>query len=155
MEPTWIVAANAGRARFFSRARATDTPEEINDMVNTAARLRTGELETDRLGQRSASKRRHSVGAPTQPSGYEPDQSPAEHQTEIFARDVAGFLLKGHQQGRFRQLVLVASPEFLGILRGELDPQLKPVVTLEINKDYTQSSASELHERLRAHEARG
>ena len=154
MEPTWIVAANAGRARFFSRTRATDTPEEINDMVNTAARLRTGELETDRMGQRSASKSRHSVGAPTQPSGYEPDQSPAQHLTEIFARDVADFLLKGHQQGRFRQLFLIASPEFLGVLRSELDPQLKSAVTLEINRDYTQSSASELHERLRTHEAK-
>ena len=89
MDPICILTANAGRARFFLQQRRSANPEEINDMVNGAARLRTSEMETDSLGQRSASKSRHSVGAPTPPSGYEPNQSPAEHQTEIFARNIA------------------------------------------------------------------
>src|SRR4051795_10838161 len=131
MQATWIVAANAGRARFFSQANAADPFEEIHDMVNTPARLRTGETETDALGQRAASKSRHSVGAPTQPSGYEPNQSPAEHQTENFARDVAHYIAKAHQDGRFRQLVLAASPEFLGVLRKSLNPKLHATVSAE------------------------
>ena len=150
MDVTCIVTANAGRARFFSQARRAARPEEINDMVNSAARLRTTETETDALGQRAASKSRHSVGAPTQPSGYQPHQSPAEHQTEIFARSIADYLLQAHQEGRFTQLVLAASPEFLGVLRKLLDPKVLAAVTLEINKDYTQLTPDKLREQIEA-----
>jgi protein required for attachment to host cells len=151
MDVTWIVAANAGRARFFSQTRARERPEEINDMVNTASRLRNSDIESDAQGQRAASKSRHSVGAPTQPSGYEPNQSPTEHQTELFARGVAASLLDAQQQGRYQRLVLVASPEFLGTLRKLLDRNVAAAVTLEINKDYSQLNPDELGEQLRVH----
>jgi protein required for attachment to host cells len=150
MNATWIVSANAGRARIFSHERADERLTEINDMVNTAARLRTSDTETDDLGQRAASKSRHNVGAPTQPSGYQPNQTPVEHQTENFARDVGNFLLKAYQGGRFQHLVVTASPEFLGELRAQLDPQLEAAVSTEINKDYTQLRADELLERVNA-----
>lgn len=150
MDATCILAANAGRARFFLRQRANARPEEINDMVNAQARLRTAETETDSLGQRAASKSIHSVGQPTQPSGYQPNQSPAEHQTELFARDVAEELLRLQSQGRFGKLILIASPEFLGVLRKLLDPKLLAAVSLEINKDYTQANADKLAEHIEA-----
>jgi protein required for attachment to host cells len=151
MDATCIVAANAGRARFFLRERPNVRLEEINDMVNTPARLRTAETETDSLGQRAASKSIHSVGQPTQPSGYQPNQTPAEHQTELFARSVADELLQMQQQGRFDKLVLIASPEFLGVLRKLLDPKLLAAISLEINKDYTQSRPDKLGQHIEAH----
>lgn len=120
-------------------------------MVNTASRLRNSDIETDAQGQRAASKSRHSVGAPTQPSGYEPNQTPTEHQAELFARSVAAYLLEGQQQGRYQRLVLAASPEFLGMLRKLLDAKVAAAVTLELNKDYTQLSADELGEQLLSH----
>ena len=154
MDATWIVSANAGRARVFSQANSDAPLVEIKDMVNAGARLRTAETETDRIGQHAASKSRHSVGAPTQPSGYEPNQTPNQHQAELFARNVAAFLLQGHQEGRFQQLSLFVSPEFLGVLRKLLDPQLESAVSLEINKDYTQFSAKQLREQIQTHETK-
>lgn len=151
MQATWIVTANAGRARFFSHLGALRKLSEIGDMVNTAARLRTQETESDALGQIAASKSRHNVGAPTQPSGYEPPQLPVDHQTEIFARSVAAYLLQSQQQGRFEHLVLVASPEFLGVLRKQLAPGIAQRVKLEIDKDYTQFDAQELRTRIEAY----
>ena len=151
MNATWIVSANAGRARFFSQARPVDALEEVGDMVSPTAREREGEIETDQLGQLSASNSRHSVGQPTQPSGYQPHQTPAQHQAELFARDVAGFLKQAQNERRFSRLCLVASPEFLGVLRKQLDNSLGAAVSLEINKDYTQASAPELRERIAAH----
>jgi protein required for attachment to host cells len=154
MDDVWIVTANAGRARIFSQESAGDRPAEINDMANTAVRLRTVETETDDLGQRSAGKSRHSVGAATPSSGYEPNQTPAEHQTENFARDVAAFLLKAHQDGRFRHLILAAAPEFLGVLRKLLDTKVSGAVSVTINKDYTQLKADELRQRIDAQAAK-
>jgi protein required for attachment to host cells len=150
MDANWIVAANAGRARFFSLAQPNGRIEEINDMVNTAARLRDNEIETDTLGQRAAADSRHNVGlGPTTSSDYQPHQTPQQHEAELFARDVAKFLLKAHHEGRFSHLSVVASPEFLGVLRRQLDPQLASKIDAEINKDFTHASGEELRERIR------
>ncbi|HEY0847259.1 MAG TPA: host attachment protein [Noviherbaspirillum sp.] len=149
MQATWIVSANASRARFFSQEHSTDPLEEINDMVNEAVRLRDIETESDRFGPTAATKSKHNVGAATPNKLYEPAQTPDAHQAELFARDIASYLLKGYQEGRFQRLSLVVSPQFLGMLRKLLDPQLESVVSLEINKDYTQFSAQELLEHVK------
>ena len=154
MNRTWIVAANAGRARFFSQQNAAAGLEEVSDMANTAARLDMRDLASDEMGQRAASKSRHGVGQPTQPSGYQPHQTPAQHQTELFARDVAGFLREAQKDGKFADLFLVASPEFLGELRRQLDEHLQSAVRLQIDKDYTHFNGAELKSRIEAHRAR-
>lgn len=155
MDATWIVSANASRARFFSQAARTEPLEEIEAMVNAGARLRTSESESDKLSPVASGRSSQHNGAANAPgSAYQPQQTPAEHQTELFARNIAGFLLQGQQQGRFRQLCLVASPEFLGVLRKLLDPQLASLVSLEINKDYTHSSAEQLREQIKGHQAK-
>ena len=155
MDANWIVTANAGRARIFAQADAGAPLAEIEGLVNEAARLRTAETESDELGRRSSSTGRPGAGTPSQSSGYEPHRTPAEHQTELFARDVAASLLRSHQQGRFRALVLAASPEFLGVLRKAIDPTLAKAVHLEIDKDYTQSSGTQLRDQVAAHRLKG
>lgn len=149
MNATWIVSANAGRARFFAQNSLTAPLEEVDDLINNAVRLRTSETESDDLGLRSASDSPHSVGAPRPQSGYEPPQTPTEHQAELFAREVAGYLLKAYQDRKFRQLCLAVSPEFLGTLRKFLDPKIASAVQFEVNKDYTQFSPQQLKEQLR------
>ena len=152
MDANWIVAANSGRARFFALDRPDGRMQEINDMVNTAARQDDAEIETDTLGQRAASASRNNVGiGPTTSSTYQPHQTPKQHEAELFARDVADYLRNAHNAGRFEHLCLVAAPEFLGLLRREMDPQLMKRVDAEINKDYTGSSGEELREHIRAH----
>ena len=154
MDTTWIVVANAGRARFFQQEKQNRLVE-VNDMVNPKARLRNSELAHDQTDPHSASNSRSDTGAPTPPSGCEHSQLPDEHQTELLARDVADFLLTALQAGCYRHLMLSASPNFLGVLRRVLDEQVKATVTLEINQDYTQLNMLELPEKLAAHAARG
>jgi protein required for attachment to host cells len=153
MGATWIVSANAGKAKFFSQANSSDPLVEVNDMVNDAARLRTVESETDKLGPTAATKSIHNVGGATPNKLYQPAQMPDEHQNEIFARDIASFLEHSHNEGAFQQLHLVASPQFLGLLRKIIEPRLGSLIDLEINKDYTQYSAAQLLEQIRAERA--
>lgn len=168
METTWIIAANAGRARFFSEADPAKPLDELEDMVNAAARLRVAETEkeTDRIGNTSAGKSSHNIGG-TQGVGqahnanagapnktYQPAHTPEEIEAEQFARDISAYLLKAHQAGRFQHLVISATPQFLGLLRNFLDTHLKPLVKFEVNKDYTQSNGQQLREQLQAHQAR-
>jgi protein required for attachment to host cells len=151
MAAMWIVSANAGRARFFE-SKPSAPLEEIEDMVNDAVRLRTSEMEPDRLGPTAATSSIHNTGGALPNKTYEPHPSPHEHKTEVFAKSICKELLQAHQQGRFQQLTLVASPEFLGILRSCLDPQLKPLVTREINKDYTHVGPDQLREQIAQHQ---
>lgn len=156
MDATWIVSANASRARIFSQTHASEPLQEINDMVNEAARLRMVEnTETDKRGPTAAGKSMHNVGAATPNKAYEPPQTPDKHEAELFARDIASFLMQGHQEGRFQRLSLVVSPQFLGMLRKLLDPQLESAVNLEINKDYTHFGAGQLREQIQSHQAKG
>ena len=155
MDSTWIVSANAGRARIFAQHRGADALEEINDMVNAPAREPVRATETDALGQRVDGRGRPGANAPTSENGYQPHQTPAQHQEERFARDVAHFLIHAHDEGRFKELCVFAAPGFLGVLRREMKDKLAGAIKLEIDKDYTRENAEDLRrhvqERLRPH----
>ncbi len=146
MNTTWIVAANAGRARLFAQTNANEPFEEIEDEVDTDARLRTADTETDDLGRRSHA--RGPLASSTQPSGYQPHETPHEHHADAFARGVASMLARGRADGRYAHLVLTAAPDFLGLLRKHLDPQVASLVKFEIDRDYTQLDAVHLRERV-------
>lgn len=153
MATTWIISADAGRARIFSAGNAADPLQEVQDMVNSASRMRTSETMTDKLGPTAAGKSSHSTGGALPNSQYEPNQTPEQVEAESFARDLCSFLLKAHHDGKYDHLALVAAPKFLGSLRSLLDPQLKALVSMEINKDYTHSNGRELQAQIKAHQA--
>ena len=164
MPTTWTIAANSGRARIFSDAEAAQSLQEIEDMVNPAAHARELDLVTDKMGQTAATNTTHNIGgtqgvasdlngkAGAPGKTYQPAQTPTEREAEKFAKDIAGYLLQAQQQGRFQHLVLSASPEFLGVLRANIDPQIKSLIKREINKDYTHSNGQELRAQLDAHQ---
>ena len=69
MQTTWIISANAGRARFFSESDPTEPLQEIEDMVNSAVRLRVLETESDKMGPTAAGNSGHNIGG-TQGVGH-------------------------------------------------------------------------------------
>jgi protein required for attachment to host cells len=154
MDTTWIVAADAGRARIFAESSPSQPLIEIEDLVNPAARVQAGDQYTDRLGPTSAGQHLPNTSGAAPSKQYEPPQSMAEHEAEIFAKEISGILMKGLQEKRFQKLTLIAAPKFLGALRMFLDPQLKPLVNQELNKDYSQFSGHQLREQLQAHNAK-
>ena len=166
MPTTWILSANSGRARIFAESDSSQPLQEIEDMVNSAAGMRTADTETDRLGPTSAAGSSHNIGnnagsgfahnakAGAPNKQYEPNQTPQEHQSELFAKDVCQYLLKAQQDGKYQQLVIAAAPEFLGTLRANLDQQVKGVIKSEFNKDYTHSNGQQLREQLQAQQAK-
>ena len=155
MSATWIVSANASRARIFSQENSSAPLEEVKDMINEAARLRMLETtESDKRGPTSATKSIHNVGAATPNKLYEPPQTPDKHEAELFARDIGAYLQQAHREARFQQLSLVVSPQFLGMLRTLLGKELESVVKMEINKDYTHFGGEQLREQIQAHGAK-
>jgi protein required for attachment to host cells len=155
METTWIVTADAGRARIFAESDPSQPLQEVEDMVNEMGRMRPTEIYTDNVGPTAGTRSIHNTGGQVPNKQYEQPTSPEEQARISFANAVAGALLKGHQERRFQKLTLIAEPKFLGVLRTALDPQLKPLVSHEINKDFTHSNGHQLREQIKAHKTGG
>ena len=164
MPTTWTIAANAGRARIFSDADKGQALQEVDDLVNPGAQQRVLDIVTDKMSPRSAQNSGHNIGggqgggfqhaapAGAQGNDYQPAVTPSEHEAQKFANDISQYLQQAHQAGRFQQLVIAASPEFLGVLRDKIDPQIKALIKREVNKDYTHSNGQELRAQLEAHQ---
>lgn len=151
---TWIVSADAGRARIFSDTDPNSPLQEIDDLIDPAARERISDQLTDRLSPLAAGNSQKSTGGSLPTSQYEPQRTQEQHNAELFARDICAQLLKAKNESRFDRLALVAAPAFLGELRNQLDPQLKQLVAYEIDKDYAQSNAAQLRDQIRAYQAK-
>ncbi|MEH6437133.1 host attachment protein [Massilia sp. DD77] len=155
MSTTWIVSADAGRARIFAESDANTPLQEVQDMVNPAARTGTTEELTDRMSPIAAGSSSHGTGGALPTKQYQPQQTPEQRESQTFASEINDVLLKARQAGQFDRLALVAEPQFLGALRNQLDPQLKACVSYEIDKDYAHSNGQQLRDQIRAHQAKG
>lgn len=123
----WVVVANRVTARIFATESPLGAIEEIETLLHPESRVPQQSLVSDRSGrtERSAGGR--------QPS--DPDTAHHEHETTLFASQVATTLAKARNDGRYGTLVLAAPPAFLGALRKALDAQTRSLVTLELDKD--------------------
>ena len=168
MSHSWIVVADSSRARIlspsteepkeldeiihyvgragYSGEEKTSTPkfDEIADLVHPSSRLKPQEMETDRGGR---------VKGPGANEPYDSRHKDFDHQrAEEFAREIVDYLQAAFQKKQYDELVLVASPKFLGVLRKKLPAALKAIVTEEIDRDYTLLTAQKIQQRLQIKE---
>lgn len=164
MSETWIVVADSSRARiltpsgeqpkpldeivhFVGRAGYTGPEKfssphliEVADLVYPSARLQPHEVEADRPGR---------VKGPGANEPYDSRHTDFNHKTaEEFAREIIEYLTHARQDQRFDELVLVAPPLLLGVLRKQLPKSLHSLVTREIAKEYTLLPADEIRDQL-------
>jgi protein required for attachment to host cells len=135
MGTTWILCANRSRARLFEVQAHSDTPSEVADFANPAARTHERDLRSD------ASGRLYGKGERNQGHAADPSQSQADHETERFAESLRDYLIAAHAGQRFAQLWIAAAPAFLGVLRHKLPKDIHRLVELEVPKDFTAEQA--------------
>ncbi len=128
MARTWVVAADAARARIFeSEKRSGASMQERETWVNPELRLPAQELVTDEPGRGGgASGERHAI---------DPSADLKEVEAERFARELAQWLERARQRGQFDYLLVAAEPHFLGQLRHRMGGALRATITHEIDKD--------------------
>lgn len=141
MKLTWIVVANNSQARFFTTENESAPLTELEALTHQEGRLHDREMTADLPGRHKGE-----VGA----GGHAFDQAtdPKQHEADLFARHVCGYLEKAHNEGQFDQLLLVAEPHFLGLLRGHLPEQLKKLVIYELDKNIASETAAEIRAHL-------
>jgi protein required for attachment to host cells len=136
MATTWIVSCDSSRARVL-QVTGRDRLEEIEDLVNPAARMHDRELRTDSHPRYNGHGGVGKAGsAPTGGPGNDREEmTAAEVETEKFAKQIGRHLEKARMEHRYDRLFLLAPPRFLGMIRKELGKEVEKLVVDEIDKD--------------------
>ncbi|MCB8889315.1 host attachment protein [Vreelandella malpeensis] len=138
--PTYIVVADAGRARIFTHAAGTLT--ETQSLVHAEGRMHEGDLVTDSPGGDV-----HTSSAGATRSSAEGGKA-LQHENELFAKAVTQRLYDARVNHQMDALVLVAPPTFLGLLRDKLDGPTQKLVTHTLAKDLSKATADEIEQAI-------
>ena len=136
-----VVVADAARAQFFTVGPESKLLVERSTLVNSAGRLRDQDLTSDG-GGRSFDRRaggRHAI---------EPSTGAKDSAVQAFAEEVAKQLPDELSRLGARNLVLVAAPRFLGLLRKVLPADAKKALYYEIDAEFTTHGADEITEAI-------
>jgi protein required for attachment to host cells len=143
MNSTWIVVAHEAGARFFEHQSRGEGLELVEEIEHPDGRARDRDMASDRPGRSF----RKSSGDPSRASMGQ-SEGPHDRAVSDFARALADKLKDARMQNRYKRLVLVAPPRFLGLLRSSLDGPTAQLVMVSLDKDFAASKQSELVERL-------
>lgn len=137
--PVWwyVVASRTGAAIY------EDGEDKrfrfIERLENKKGQLTEGELDSDKPGRGFSSG-----GGGVVSHGLDRRSQQHELVAEKFAKRIAEVLLAARTERRFSDLVLVAEPHFLGLLRSALDAGTKALVRYEVGREYAKAPNSEL-----------
>jgi protein required for attachment to host cells len=150
MKTTWIIAADASRARILQVMDRDARLAEVEDFVNPSARLHERDMTTDAEPRFNG---HGGVGKPGTsrnggPGNDREAKSKGEYETEVFVRQLRDYLDKARNAHRYDRLHLVAPPKFLGQLRKELGAEVQKLVSDELPKDLSWLSTRELEQRF-------
>lgn len=137
---TCIVTLDGGGARLITRHG--DAFALLTTMEHPEGRTKPRDIESDKPGRAFDSHgfARHSM---------ERSESVHEHQMKSFVRAVAERLRRVRLEHEATQLVLIAAPHLLGLLRNELDTDTARLVYTSIPKDLQTVPLHDLWSHLR------
>jgi protein required for attachment to host cells len=143
MATTWIVAADSSRARILQVA-GRERLDEIESMLNPEGRMNDRELTTDGNPRLHGPGGIQGSGRSSAANSAREEPSAVEHAVEMFSKRVGEYLEKARTDHRYDQLVLVAPPKFLGLMRKELGKEVEKLVLDQVPKDLSWFNEREL-----------
>lgn len=141
MQNTWILVADAGRARLFAGSAEKAVLTELASFANPESRATDRVQKRDRLPRvnESVGSARHAI---------EPHTSLRKKNIDKFARSLGDQLERGRVEHRYDHLVLVAAPQFLGALHGVMDKELRKLVVAEVRRNLTTLPPDKIRDHL-------
>lgn len=138
-----IVVADQAEAIFYDSSSLRARPEEVARITDPAAHLHDRDFESDRPGRsyESVGGARHAVGN---------ENSPRRREAVRFARRISRRLDEARRNEEYEELIVVAGPSFLGLMREELSKPTRARVVHEIRKDLVQMPLTALRKHLPA-----
>jgi protein required for attachment to host cells len=141
MLPMWIVVADSSACRLFEVSEPAGPLQELEVLSHPEGRLREQDLVSDLPGRTfdSQGAGRHAKEA---------EVGPKKHEAIVFAGRIADRLEAGRVRNTFDKLALIAPPEFLGLLRDKLSPQLRALMLHEVDKNVSRLDPAAIRARL-------
>jgi protein required for attachment to host cells len=138
---TWILVADSGAARIFGTDEPTGPITELEAMTHPEGRMAARELTSDLPGRAfdSAGQGRHIM---------EKEVGPRQQAVIDFSHLLARRLEKARVQRELERLVLIAPPDFLGLMRKAIGGELQKLVVLELDHNLVKLPPKELRARL-------
>ncbi|TQV64271.1 MAG: host attachment protein [Halothiobacillaceae bacterium] len=154
---TWVVVADAARARFFSVEENPGAHEgsqfapsgavpagalvEFKDLSHPDSLKKASEMASDAPGMSSVSGMHSKFG-------MDEKVTPKEEEAIRFAKEIAEHLK--HEIASYDRLYVVTPPHFLGLLRADLDKAVHDKVVGELRKELTHFPAEQIRDHLPA-----
>ncbi len=115
--------------------------QELESLVHPQSRLKESELVSDHAGKLSDKGQPGTHAAPSATSAK-------EKEAELFARQLCQRLEQGRAQQQLERLVVIAAPDFLGLLRQQMGAALRALVVAELDKNLATASAEQIRSHL-------
>ena len=141
MSNIWVLIGESSRATIYSMASREASLEEVQCFSNTAARQHEQELTSDLPGKGFDGK-----GAGQH--ALTPKAGKKEGEAVDFAKMLCDTLEQGRLQSQYNQLVLCASPHFLGLIRQHLSVPTTRCVIAEIDKNLVKAPPEEIKQHV-------
>jgi protein required for attachment to host cells len=139
---TWVVVADSEKVLFLRNLTDQQDPNfEVTD-------VEAQDNPSDREQSANRPGRMHD-GGPGHKSAMD-DTDWHELAKERFAKDLADMLYADAHKGAFEKLVLVASPQVLGVLREEMHQEVASKVVAEISKTLTNHTVNDIEKIVKA-----
>ncbi len=141
MSVTLVVVADSSKARFFSLAGRSEPLKELEDMVHVEGRMRDQDEVSDKQCGLAGG---HGEGG----HAFESPTDIKQHESALFAKQIADRLEHGRVSNDYDKLILVAPPSFLGILRKALNEHVANLVSDSLDKDLVNEKESVIREHI-------
>jgi protein required for attachment to host cells len=141
MPATWVLVADSSAARIFAAPSPVGALNELYSYVHAEGRAHERDFRTDEPGvtHDSTGETKH---------GYAQRVQPKEQEAIAFARFLARQLEHARATSKIERIILVAPPEFLGHVRGQLDDATRALVEGEHSLDVVRFRAEDIRRHL-------
>ena len=132
-----VIAADNTCARVFRATSSKGSLEEEIVLTHPENRLQDKDMTSDRSGYSFSS------------SGYgrrslSKSEDPKEHEIKLFVNEINEYLHSLEKKNDLNQLILIAAPKLLGLLKKHLSSSIQEHITYELNKNIAKMNADEI-----------
>ena len=136
MKKSWVIVANKSSARIFEQKKKNSLTL-VECLYNPEAKVKEADIVSDRIGS-SAQSNGHGH------QSFSSKTSAKEYGEEVFAKEINDFLEKSRNKNSFKDLVVIAPPSFLGVIKKKLNKELSKQVVSYMNKDFSSKEDNEI-----------
>jgi protein required for attachment to host cells len=142
MQTTWVLICDAASARAFEILDDGPAWQPVGAWHHAESREKTSELTGDRMGRGSP------LGGSAHHNALVPASSPKQTEKNHFGHELVTMLDQAMRAHRFTRWALVAPPQFLGMIKNELTPELNKHLVVSVDKDFVHLDVPDLIDRL-------